>query len=268
MNWVRDFTLNQGHNPPGRDVEDAPAAMRQEFIDLAFGLAEQNPHALGEQQIHRIICQSLGVGAAAGPYGGFRYAAGRDIRRTEWNRVYDLISRLWPEFERAALGAQYREGVNRILAAYGIAWDLSTTGRLERVLPQAAQGMVAAAFAELTNAMFAPALSDRHPRQLSRQTPLMRLLGRCYQSIQQSHVRKTGILSRGSRVANFECPPVQSCVVSLRFLVFRPLPTAVLHLLSSRANRLLWHQSRVFSRLHPALTSCKPVRGLLQASKR
>lgn len=158
MNWIRDFSLNEGHNPPGRTVEDAPAGMRQEFIDLVFGIVEQNQHVIAERQLQRIIGQSLGVGIAGEPYGGFRYAAGRDIGRAEWNRVYDLIARLWPEFDRAGLAVQYREGVNRILAAYGCAWDLSAQGRLERVLPGVAQGMVAAAFAELTHPAAAPAL--------------------------------------------------------------------------------------------------------------
>lgn len=158
MNWVRDFGVNEGHNPPARNIEDAPQPMRQELIDLIFGFSEQNPAAIQDRLLHRIIGQSLGVGAAGEPYGGFRYAAGRDIGRVEWVRVYDLIVRLWPEFLRAGLTDQYREGVNRILAAYGCAWDLSATGRLERALPQAAQMMVATAFAELNHPGAAPAL--------------------------------------------------------------------------------------------------------------
>jgi hypothetical protein len=158
MNWVRDFTLNEGHNLPVRNVEDAPAAMRQEFIDLVFGLSEQNPRAIAERRLHGIIGQSLGVAIAGEPYGGFRYAAGRDIGRAEWTRTYDLISRLWPEFDRGGLAALYREGVNRILAGHGSAWDLSAHGRLERVLPGTAQAMVAAAFAELNHPTAAAAL--------------------------------------------------------------------------------------------------------------
>lgn len=53
---------------------------------------------------------------------------------------------------------QYREGVNRILAAHGSAWDLSEQGRLERVLPGAAQALIASVFAELTHPNSAPAL--------------------------------------------------------------------------------------------------------------
>lgn len=70
MNWVRDFTVNEGHNPPVRNVEDAPAPMRQELIDLVYGLSEQNPHAVPERRIHGIIGQSLGVDIAGEPYGG------------------------------------------------------------------------------------------------------------------------------------------------------------------------------------------------------
>jgi hypothetical protein len=158
MNFVRDFTLNEGHVPAARDVQDAPPAMRQELVDLVFGLSEQNPNAIADQRLHRVIGQSLGLGIAGNPYGGFRYAAGRDIDRVAWNRVYDLISRLWPEFNGAGLGEQYREGVNRILAAHGSAWDLAAHGRLERVLPGAAQALIVAAFAELNAPHAAPAL--------------------------------------------------------------------------------------------------------------
>jgi len=158
MNWVRDFTLNEGPNPPLRNVEDAPREMRQELIDLIFGLGEQNPQAVTERHLHRVIGQSLGIGVAGEPYGGFRYAAGRDIAGVNWSRVYDLVSRLWPEFNGVGLALHYREGVNRILAAHGCAWDLSDQGRLQRVLPAPAQALVEAALAELACPAAAPAL--------------------------------------------------------------------------------------------------------------
>src|ERR1700693_121690 len=103
MNWARAFNFNAGANPPVRNVEDAPVPMRQEFVDLVFGLAEQNPNAVREERLHRIILQSFGFGAAGQPYAGFRHAAGRDVGRVEWGRVYDLIARLWPEFTGAGL---------------------------------------------------------------------------------------------------------------------------------------------------------------------
>jgi len=158
MNWVRDFTLNQVGNPPARNVEDAPQPMRQELTDLILGLSEQNPGTIQTGRLHGIMGQSLGVAIAGQPYGGFRYAAGRDLARADWPRVYDLIVRLWPEFVAVGLADQYREGVSRILAAYASAWDLSANGRLERVLPGAAQAMVVAALAELNHPAAAPAL--------------------------------------------------------------------------------------------------------------
>jgi hypothetical protein len=70
-----------------------------------------------------------------------------------------VIARLSPEFQRVGAETAYREAVNRILAAYGVAWDLGSDGKLHRVLPAAAQAQVVAGLAELAgNAQFAPAL--------------------------------------------------------------------------------------------------------------
>lgn len=109
--------------------------------------------------MHRIICQSLGVSASGQPYSGFRYAAGRDLSKADWHRVYDLICRLWPEFEGAGLTEEYRKGVNRIIASYGVVWELTEEGRLQRHLPTPAQTLVAAAITELRDPRFAPALT-------------------------------------------------------------------------------------------------------------
>jgi hypothetical protein len=133
--------------------------MRQELVDVFFSIAEQNPRTIEEFQLHRVICQSLGARAAGNPYGGYRYAAGRDISGVDWPRVYDLIVRLWPEFYRMGLGEIYRGEVNRVLAAYGVAWDLGTDGRLHRVLPAAVQVQTNAAFTELSAPRYAPALA-------------------------------------------------------------------------------------------------------------
>ena len=109
--------------------------------------------------MHRIICQSIGVSASGQPYGGFRYAAARDLVKVRWERVYDVISRLWPEFGNAGLAEQYFEGVNRILAGYGVVWELSKTGRLKRHLPPPAYALVSAAIEELRDPRFAAALT-------------------------------------------------------------------------------------------------------------
>ena len=158
MNWIRDFGMQEAAQP-ARTVEDASREMRQELLDLFFGLAEQNAGGgLSDERLHRVISQSLGIAPAGNPYGGYRYAAGRDIGGVPWQRIYDLVSRLWPLFDGAHVSDQYLEGVNRILAGYGAAWDLWADGRLHRVLPAAAQQMVNAAFQELQNPQYAAAL--------------------------------------------------------------------------------------------------------------
>jgi len=159
MDWIRNFSTQEGPALPLRNLEDAPHGLRQELIDHFFGLVERGSGPLSEEGLHRVICQSLGVKASGQPYAGYRYAAGRDIGRVPWMRIYDLICRLWPEFERAGLHECYREGVNRILAAYGVAWDLGGDGRLHRVLPVEAQAQVEAAFRELGDPRYAPALA-------------------------------------------------------------------------------------------------------------
>jgi len=160
VNWVRDFTA--AHQPnPLRNLEDAPAQMRQELVDVFFGIAEQSAGAVPEDRLHRTISQSLGVAPAGNPYGGYRYAIGRDIARQDlqWPRVYDLLGRLWPVYEAAGLQQLYRESINRVLAAYGAAWELSEEGRIQRVMPIAAQAQIQAAIIELTAPNFAPALA-------------------------------------------------------------------------------------------------------------
>jgi hypothetical protein len=112
-----------------------------------------------------------------------RGAAGRDIAGVAWPRVYDLISRLWPEyntelddeFRNARLSDPFRDGVDRILAGYGSAWELGKDGRLRRVLPGAAQAQVVEAFTELSSPHYASALPlfnaardayDQRPRRI------------------------------------------------------------------------------------------------------
>jgi hypothetical protein len=158
VNWIRGFSEQSPDSSGARNLEDAPRPMRQELIDLFFSLSEHSQSDVPPEHVYRATAQSLGIEAAGVPYGGFRHASGRDIRGVAWPRVYDLISRLWMDFERHGLGRQFCEGVNRILAAYGIAWELGEDGRLSRVLPTAAQEQVVGAFAELQDPRFGPAL--------------------------------------------------------------------------------------------------------------
>src|SRR6267378_1191881 len=158
VSWIRGFSSQASGSSDIRNVEDAPRPMRQELIDLFFTIAEHSPDEIPVEHIYRVTAQSLGIEASGVPYGGFRYAAGRDIGKVEWYRVYDLIVRLWPDFERYGLGHIYREGVNKILAAHMSAWELDEQGRLYRVLPADAIHQVAAAFHELQAERFVPAL--------------------------------------------------------------------------------------------------------------
>jgi len=158
MTHFRDFSSSDEFQPAVRNIDsDAPSGMRQELIDLVFHLAEHNSPPLSDAQMHRIICQSLGVAASGQPYSGFRYAAGRDLGKADWSRVYDLICRLWPEFESAGVTNEYRQGMNRILSGYSVVWELTGTGRLQRHLPASAQSLVEAAISELRAPQFAPA---------------------------------------------------------------------------------------------------------------
>lgn len=170
MTHFRDFTASQGLSPSTRTIDsDAPDQFRQELVDAIFHFAESSDGAITDAHVHRVASQSMGVHPSGNPYGGFRYAVGRDIRNVPWPRVYDLICRFWPEFHSAratfggvrganlGLGPKYREAVNRLLAAHGIAWDLDDHGRLRRVLPLVAQAQVEAAIRELEAPRFAGA---------------------------------------------------------------------------------------------------------------
>jgi len=160
LNWVRDFTAGQQPNPL-RNLEDAPPQMRQELVDVFFGIAEQSGGAVPEERLHRTISQSLGVAPAGNPYGGYRYAIGRDIARqdVQWPRVYDLLARLWPLYAVVGLQQQYQEAVNRVLAGHGAAWELNEDARVQRVMPIAAQAQIQAALIELAAPNFAPSLA-------------------------------------------------------------------------------------------------------------
>lgn len=158
MNHIRGFSAGEGLVPPTRAVDnDAPREFRQELVDVVFHIGSQTNGQLSEDHLFRVCCQSLGVQAAGNPYSGFRHALGRDIGTVSWERVYDLIVRLWPEFERVGYHLVFREAVNRLLSAHGIAWDLDESGYLQRVLPAPAQEAVTVAVRELEQPRFEPA---------------------------------------------------------------------------------------------------------------
>jgi hypothetical protein len=157
---IRGFSIPEGRIPPIRNIEDAPAAMRQELLDALYLVAGQTQGQLDvDNHLYLAISQCLGVQAAGNPMGGRRQRLGRDLGNADWPRIYDLIVRLWPEFQRVGFHEVYREAVNRILAAHAVAWDLGPDGRLHRVLPEAAHAQVQAAVTELSAPRYAPALA-------------------------------------------------------------------------------------------------------------
>ena len=150
MSEIRGFSSSEGLVPATRTVDnDAPQGFRQELVDAIFHIAGQTNGQLAEIDLYRIGSQCLGVAASGEPYSGPRYALGRDLRRAPWERVYDLIVRLWPEFARVGHQAPFREAVNRLLSAHGIAWDLDESGTLRRVLPVAFRAQIEEAMREL-----------------------------------------------------------------------------------------------------------------------
>jgi hypothetical protein len=142
MAWLRSFSRRNVAGIP-RTIDDAaPDGMRSELVDFFFDMSERSfaGEGLGQIQpsdIHEITALMLGLHVAGQPYGGYKVRVARDIRGAAWPRVYDWIVRLWPVFERTGFGGPFVEGVNNVLAAYGIVWDFRETGTFERFLPAA-----------------------------------------------------------------------------------------------------------------------------------
>lgn len=157
MGGFREFT-GRHLQPVARNVDnDAPGPMRQELIDFAFHLAAQTAGQVSDRRIYEITGLMLGAGITPNPYGGHLARVSRDLGAAEWPRVYDWIARLWLEFQQAGFEALYRDGVNPILAANGVVWDLSDTGHLERVLPGPLREQVNRASGFLNNERFVAA---------------------------------------------------------------------------------------------------------------
>jgi len=162
VSFIRGFSTPEGHIPPTRNLEDAPARMRPELVDAIYLVTGQTQGRLdADRDLYLPIVQSLGYDAAGNPQAGRRQRIGRDIssQETHWTRIYDLIVRLWPEFQRTGFHEIYREAVNRVLAAHGVAWDLGADGRLHRVMPEATGAQVQATITELSVPCYAPALA-------------------------------------------------------------------------------------------------------------
>ncbi len=143
--------------PAVRDVEDAPVGLRAELADLLFALGADA--RLAEQHVYETIGRSLGVNVPGNPMSSRATRAANVMAQAAWPRIFDLILRFVPEFARAGHFEAFRDGVNRLLAGYQIAWDLDDNGRLIRVMPGQVIAIVRAAVQELSVPRFAPALT-------------------------------------------------------------------------------------------------------------
>jgi hypothetical protein len=157
---TREFSMGGNIPPPERNIDnDAPQGMRQEVLDVAFSIAEHSGDPqITPDHIYRLVSQTLGIATSGNPYGGYRYAAGRDLRGAGWPRVYDVVLRLAREFHQVGSFAEFQRGTNQSFAGNGVVWDLSNDQRLIRVLPSAAQQQVGDALQELSAPRFAAAL--------------------------------------------------------------------------------------------------------------
>jgi hypothetical protein len=148
----REFSSSEGLLSKERTVDsDAPHEFRNELVDLVFSLADAH---MGDEHFYRLMTQNIGASVAGNPYGGYRYAIGRDLGRAHWVRVYDLLPRLADEFRKAGLFEKFRSNLNRILAGNSIAWDMDEQGRLVRILPEEASTAVRVAVHELARPEF------------------------------------------------------------------------------------------------------------------
>lgn len=156
---TRNFSGSAECQPPERSVEDAPEALRVEFIEVAFSMAER-AEGRGEEptpdDLYITITQMLGIANPAEPEDGLRRATQRYIQAAPWPRFYDIVLRLREMF-RLSERQRYRDAINSILAGHGIVWQMTERGKLERVLPAPAAEGVQAAFEELGKAEFAAA---------------------------------------------------------------------------------------------------------------
>lgn len=136
MRGIREFSKGFG-NPKDRSIGDrVPGGFLNEFIDLVFVTGIEDVHA------YRVMLASSGMRGPGKPYAGNYHGLQRDLADLEWTRVLDLIPRMYREVEKLDAGRYtgepelpgYVEGVNRLLAGYNLAWDLTTDGTLVRAV--------------------------------------------------------------------------------------------------------------------------------------
>lgn len=135
--------------PVRRVDNDAPERMRVELLNAIFGLADATGLGPTERELYNAVTGCLGVNAPVNPYRTLCGQAARYLCGVEWQRTYDVVLRLSPEFLNCGRIDEFRRVVNTILAAHGVVWDVSPDGRLARVLPIQALAQVEALVHEL-----------------------------------------------------------------------------------------------------------------------
>jgi hypothetical protein len=132
--------------------------MRVEFTDLAFSIAERAEGRNDEptpDALYLVIVQTLGIAhAAAQPSSGFRLRTQKYLVEAPWQRFYDVVLRVRQELLLRERGP-YHDNINKLLAAYGIVWQLTERGQFERVLPEPVAAGVRATIDELRRPEYA-----------------------------------------------------------------------------------------------------------------
>jgi hypothetical protein len=160
---IRSFSSQFADGVPNRTVDhDAPLGLRQEYVDVIYFLFERLPSGfreVDEKRLYHVISQCLGIQPSGAPYSGFRYAIGRDISKADWHRFYDLIVRTAAEVPHI-FQFEHRALTNKLLASYGIVWELRDDNQLYRVMPQIILTQIDETFRELSQTRFAAALAS------------------------------------------------------------------------------------------------------------
>ncbi len=160
---IRSFSSQLADGAPNRTVDnDAPHGLRQEYVDVVYFLFERLPSGFresDEKRLYHVISQCLGIQPSGVPYSGFRYAISRDVSKADWQRFYDLIVRVATEIPQI-FQSEHRALTNKLLASYGIAWELRDDNQLYRVIPQVILTQMDETFRELNQTRFGAALAS------------------------------------------------------------------------------------------------------------
>ena len=157
---TRDFSASGEFSLPERNVDDdAPLNMRAEWIGQVFYRATSSLSGSPTvKQVYDTINSALGIpDPAVDPNGGLQKRATTHLNSVHWIRFYDLVVLFWKIFKAEGEEGDYRDGVNKLLGSYGIVWELSADGKLERVLPVTVAQELSAAVQELQQPDYEPA---------------------------------------------------------------------------------------------------------------